>query len=179
MARGNALTDAQREEIKALHISGMTGADISRKMKVSESAVSRTIKAYKESEPDEYESLRHVSKENIVREVWKGVEGLTTLLNRRVNTLLEHEDKLEKCVRAIGSDEELPDSVKKSMIRSLGEVLNPKLVEITTALGTAWDKVERSQTDIDTNEASGVVLLPEVATLEPPKESDEDETTTG
>lgn len=173
------LPDEIKEEIKALHTSGMTGADIARKLKVSESFVSRLIKAYKKEAPDEYETLRHQSKEKIVKEVWKSVEGLTTLLNRRVDTLLEHEEKLEKCVRAIGSDDELPDNVKKSMIRSLGEIMSPKLVEITTALGTAWDKVERSQTDIDTNEASGVVVLPVVATLEPPKESEEDEITTG
>jgi hypothetical protein len=121
--------------------------------------------------------MRNINRAEIVKEVWKGVEGLTKLLNRRVNTLLEHEEKLEKCVVAIGSDEELPESIKKSMIRSLSEIMNPKLVEITTALGTAWDKVEKSQAEGDANEASGVIVLPEVKPLEPPQEGEDDEVT--
>lgn len=174
-ALAKRLTEAQKEEIIALKASGTTGADIARQMKISPAAVSKITKKYKESEPDKYEALRDENRKKIVDEVWKGVEGLTKLLNRRVDTLLKHEDKLEKCVEAIGSDEEVPESVRRQMIRGLTEILSPKLVEITTALGTAWDKVERSQTEIETGEASGVVILPEVKPLEPPKE-DEDET---
>ena len=175
MAVGVSLTDKQKEQIIALKATGMSGAAIARQLKVSEASVSRTCKAYKETKPDEFESLRTENRKKIVDEVWRGVEGLTKLLNRRVNTLLEHEDKLEKCIIAIGSDDEIPDSSKRSVIRGLTEILSPKLVEITTALGTAWDKVEKSQIEMETGEASGVVILPEVKPLEPPKE-DEDET---
>ena len=180
MPPGVPLTDETKEKIIAMKASGMTGASIARQLNVSEATVSKTVKNYKTESPDQFEELRTENRKKIVDTVWDSVYGLSSLLQRRVNLLLEHEDKLSQIVSVIGGSEEISDSTKKSLIKSMAELMSPKLVEITTALGTAWDKLERSQAEIDTAETSGVVILSEVKPLEPPQEGDEDgEITTG
>ena len=173
MAFGVPLTEAEKEQIMAMHASGMSYSAIGKAIGLSKSAVCSRIKKYKSESPDSWEEIRDNVRKKIVEDTWKSVETLTKILNKRLDIILKHEDNLDKILTTIVKSEEINEQTKKQIIKLINDNVSPKLVEITTAMGTAWDKADKSQSAVDESEESGVVIMPPIEPLEPPKEEEE------
>ena len=64
------------------------------------------------------------------------------LLDRRINTALEHEDELDELIDEIFTTdkEEISQDEKKALVNKIRSLQVQKLGEITTAIGTLYDK---------------------------------------
>ncbi len=173
MAAGVPLTEAEKEKILSMHASGMSYSAIGKAIGLSKSAVGERIKKYKGESPDSWEEIRDNVRRKIVEDTWEAVKGLTKILNKRIDIILKHEDNLDKILTTIVKSEEINEPTKKQIIKLINDNVSPKLVEITTAMGTAWDKADKSQSAVDEGEESGVVIMPPIEPLEPPKEEEE------
>lgn len=173
--KGKKISDAKREKVIALFSAGESYSDIAKVTKVSKTAISGIVKAYRESVPDELERLRIEKRTELIDDAAEVVKGLYTLLGRRVKTLLEHEDKLDDIIDVI-ADADGSDKWKNGLINKISGLLSPKLTEITIAMGTAYDKLvmmqERNGSDAD---GGGVVEIAKTIDITPPEEVDDDE----
>ena len=61
------------------------------------------------------------------------------LLNRRITTAIEKEEEIAELLEAIGS-EDIPDKTKSALYNKIKSLEIQKLGEITTAIGTLYDK---------------------------------------
>jgi hypothetical protein len=79
----------------------------------------------------------------------KGLE----LLDRRLSTALDKQQELEKMFDVVANDEDLTDKQKQSLISTIRTLELQKLGEITTAVGTLFDKraLARGESTSNTN----------------------------
>lgn len=173
MARGKKTDEQTTELIIELYLAGESFGSISKKAGVSKSVVSRIIKEFKNNDEDEPVEQERTQKRLLyIKDASEVVKGLFDVLKKRVRVLQRDEDTFDKLLEVVVHSE-LGDKERTAIIGMLRSLVCPKLTEITTALGTAYDKLERMEErgGTDDDGECGVVAISDVDELDEPKQS--------
>ena len=108
------------------------------------------------------EKRKHFSKD-VAKIINKGI----TLIERRYDTALENQDELEKMIEDIeqNQDEEISYKDKLEAIKKLSKMQLNSLSEITTSIGTLYDKARLEDGETTENQSITIKMSKELEDL--------------
>ena len=139
MAKKNRKKPDDMKE-KAIQLYGINGSitRTAEELGVAKSTVHRWLNSDECSE-----IVKQVRTENKIEFAEKAGEIINKgleLLDRRINTALDHEIELEAILDEICSDNDMKPATKRAFIKKIGAMQVQKISEISTAVGTLFDK---------------------------------------
>ena len=106
-----------------------------------------TVKNVIEANKDEFRKIQKEKKDEFVDKASEIIDKALELLKRRYNKALNNEDELEELIDIVfkandpENDEELSHKEKLDIAKKIGRLELNNLSEITTAMGTLFDKM--------------------------------------
>lgn len=138
IAKQRTYTDADREQAFAEYTVLGNWELVSRKMGIPVN----TLKSWWRRHPpdmDEYAEKRREVREGFIETASKAIENGAELINRRMETALKHQQELDDLLNDI-PDGELTAVQKQELRAKIRSLELYKLNEISTAIGTLYDK---------------------------------------
>ena len=102
-----------------------------------------TLKTWWRQHPpdkDEYAEYRREVKKGFIETASKATENGAELINRRMETALKHQQELDRLLDDVAKDDEMTATQKKELLAKIRSIELHKLSEISTAIGTLYDK---------------------------------------
>ena len=102
-----------------------------------------TLKTWWRQHPpdkDEYAEYRREVKKGFIETASKAIENGAELINRRMETALKHQQELDRLLDDVAKDDEMTATQKKELLAKIRSIELHKLSEISTAIGTLYDK---------------------------------------
>lgn len=140
MAKGKK-TD--NETIYKVMLSMFSTNNLSETARQLDMPVTTVEKIYKDNkEKEEFVKLCNEKKDEFVENATRIINKSTELLERRLDMALDQQDELENMIEEIWDIDksELNETRKKTLVNKLTKLQLNNLSEITTALGTLFDK---------------------------------------
>lgn len=143
-----AVTNNSKETAKALNIPQTT--------------IDKIVKDNKDKK--EFVKLWAEKKADFADKATEIIDMGLKLLHRRMNTAIEHEDKLDELIQEIymTPGEEMNEKQKTALINKVKALELQKLSEITTAVGTLYDKRALAKGDSTENSTITVKMNEEM-----------------
>lgn len=139
MRKQRKYTDADREMAFAEYGVCNNWETVSQKLNIPVS----TLKTWWQRHPpdmDEYAEYRREVKKGFIETASKAIENGAELINRRMETALKYQQELEGLLDDVSNDEDMTVPQKKALISKIKALELHKLSEISTAVGTLYDK---------------------------------------
>lgn len=130
-----ALSDAKREEIKALLATGAAKNEVARKCGVSWA----TVDSISKEAPDEIESFREQKRTEFINRLWNSMDEALKLADKRIALAIDANHKLDELADAVG-DADLDPKKAIELQRALDNISSVPLGQISTFIGTIYDK---------------------------------------
>lgn len=113
-----------------------TGRDLG----IDESTIRHIVK--ENINKEEFTKLYEQKKEEFIENANRIINKGTELLERRLNIALENQEELDDLIYEVynASKEEIKEQQKKSLVKKIMKMQINSLSEITTAIGTMYDK---------------------------------------
>ena len=149
MARG-VKTDSQMEaNIMASYALTNSYNATAKELGISDTTVKSVIKRNEE----EFGKVKEQKKELFQEKANNIIEKQLKLLDRRVNNALENEDAVDEIIEMIWNQDkkELNETQKKAIVRKISKMQLNSLSEITTSLGTLYDKMRLAKGESTAN----------------------------
>ncbi len=133
-------TDADKERVFALYaVSGsLTSVNEQTGIPIS------TIKGWidKPETNAEVVKLRNEKKAEFAEKCWKPITTGVELINRQMETFRDKQDELDRILELIEdiSEDDIPYKKKLQIIKNVEKLARPDMRELTTAIGTLYDK---------------------------------------
>ena len=155
MARGKKYSDEIKEQAFLLYATCGSYAETARQLGLAKSTVKGWVD---KKEPDALEQARTEKKMEFVDKASEIIDKGLRLLDRRINTALEHEDELDKLIDEIftSDKEEISQEEKKMLASKIRAMQLQKMGDITTAIGTLYDKRALAKGETTQNESINV-----------------------
>ena len=155
MASGKKYSDEIKEQAFLLYATCGSYAETARQLGLAKSTVKGWVD---KKEPDALEQARTEKKMEFVDKASAIIDKGLKLLDRRINTALEHEDELDELIDEIFTTdkEEISQDEKKALVNKIRSLQVQKLGEITTAIGTLYDKRALAKGETTQNESINV-----------------------
>lgn len=115
--------------------------ETARQLNMAESTVEKIYKENKDKE--EFVKLCAKKKEEFVEKANRIIDKATDLLERRLDTALENQDELDEIIDEVwnmNNSKDFNETKKKTIVNKIGKMQLNSLSEITTAIGTIYDK---------------------------------------
>lgn len=138
IAKQRTYTDADREQAFAEYTVLGNWELVSRKMGIPVN----TLKSWWRRHPpdmDEYAEKRREVREGFIETASRAIENGAELINRRMELALKHQRELEELMNDVPADE-MTATQKKELLAKIRSIELHKLSEISTAIGTLYDK---------------------------------------
>lgn len=126
-------------------------AETARNLDMPETTVSKIVKD-NINEP-EFVELCAEKKQDFIETANRIIDKATELLERRLETALNDQDALQDIIAEIYADTEMKDQQKRSVATKVAKMQLNNLSEITTAIGTLYDKRALAKGDPTSNES--------------------------
>lgn len=125
-----------------------------------------TVKDIIERNYDDFKKIQEEKKEDFLSRSNRIIDKMTNLLDRRVTRALDKEDEIDKTIDFIwGIDENAEDKDEKmtykekvALVKQLGRISLNSMNEITTSMGTVFDKTRILQGGVENNETPSVTV---------------------
>jgi hypothetical protein len=152
MAKGKKTDNETIYKVMLSYITTRNYSETGRQLDMPESTVRKIIDDNREK--PEFAKLCEEKRDEFVEKADKIIYKATELLERRLDTALESQDELEDMIQEIwdAGDNEIKGAKKKAMINKLSRLQLNALNEITTALGTMYDKRALAKGEPTSNE---------------------------
>lgn len=152
MAKGQKTSLEDVYKIMVGYASNRNVNALSRELSMPESTVRKIIEDNKGK--DEFKKLCEEKEMEFVQRADEIIQKGTKLLNKRLDTALEQYEDLEIILdEALSMNkDELTQSEKKSLIKKISKLQINSLNEITTAIGTMYDKKALAKGEPTNNE---------------------------
>lgn len=140
MAKGQKTDNETIYKIMLSYCLTRNYAETSRKLNIPPSTVEKIVK--ENIEKPEFVKLWDIKKEEFIDNAQRIINKGTELLERRLDTALSSQQELEEMIYEIYSadKEEIKEQQKKSLVNKIMKLQVNSLSEITTAIGTIYDK---------------------------------------
>lgn len=138
MAQGSKYSDEIKEQALALLVSKSL-QEVSKQLKIPE----RTLRDWRDNEEKinaEFAKLRTKKKEEFVTKSWELIEKANRILEIRLDRELEQETTIEKMIQAIEENPDIDAEEVAALKRALQRVKIDSLSQLTTMIGTLYDK---------------------------------------
>lgn len=152
MARGKKLDNEMIYKIMLSYAVTRNYSETGRNLDVPESTVRKIVDDNKDNEI--FAKLCEQKKDEFVEKADKIINKATDLLERRLDTALQSQDEIEDMIQEVwsASDDEIKGSQKKALVSKLSRLQLNALSEITTAIGTMYDKRSLAKGEPTSNE---------------------------
>ena len=152
MAKGQKTDNETVYKVMLSYIVTNNYSETARNLEMPESTVRKIISDNKDKE--EFAKLCEQKRDEFVDKADKIIYKATNLLERRIDTALENQDELNDILdEAMKLDnKEFNDSQKKALIKRISKLQVNALNEITTAIGTMYDKRALAKGEPTSNE---------------------------
>lgn len=162
MARGKKTDPETIYKIMASYAITQNTRQSARELNLPPSTVSKVVDDNKDKE--EFRQLCEEKKKDFAQRASNIIDKGLTLLERRLDTALEREEELNELIEDIYSTdkEELSQNRKNALIAKIGALQLQKLGEITTAVGTLYDKRALAQGESTDNTVIRIKLPEEM-----------------
>lgn len=136
--------------------------ETSKKLNIPVNTVDDVYKRNKDKE--EFVKLRKEKMEEFVEQATRIIGKASDLLERRIDTAFYNQDKLDKVLKIISdlNPKDADYKKKQSLANKISELQLNKLPEITTAIGTLYDKRALAKGDSTTNSNITVTMSDEL-----------------
>lgn len=149
--QGKGFDDNVKEKILAELAAGTSVSDLARRYKIAKSTISGWKKALhnpgNEQKLDEFEQLRTEKKKEFIKGAWELIDDSLAVAKTRMSRARRLEQNIDILVEAIKKnngeitkDTGLAWFDLLDIIKELHSLKNPKLSEISTLIGTIYDK---------------------------------------
>lgn len=140
MAQGKKTDSETLYKIMLTNIITRNASETSRILNIPEPTVRKLFNEHKNDK--EFIELYEQKKEEFVEKADRIINKATMLLERRLDTALENQDELEEMIYDVynADKEEIKENQKKAIVQKISKMQINSLNEITTALGTMYDK---------------------------------------
>ena len=152
MAQGKKTDNETIYKVMLSYITTRNYSETGRQLDMPESTVRKIIADNREK--PEFAKLCEEKKDEFVEKADKIIYKATELLERRLDTALESQDELEDMIQEIwdAGEDEIKGAKKKALVNKLSRLQLNALNEITTALGTMYDKRALAKGEPTSNE---------------------------
>lgn len=140
MARGVTTDRETLYKVMLGYVTTRNYSEVARILDMPRTTVEKLVKEHKDDE--EFVELCRQKKEQFVETADRIINKATMLLERRLDTALENQDELEEMIYDVynADKDEIKENQKKAIVQKLSKLQINSLSEITTALGTMYDK---------------------------------------
>ena len=110
---------------------------------VSNNTVKRIIQSQKKNNPEELAKVVNEKKELFQDKANRIIDKSLELIEKRIDTASTNQEELEEIIQMVWEQdkEELNETQKKSIVNKISKMQLNSLSELTTALGTLYDKM--------------------------------------
>ena len=152
MTKGKKTDNETIYKVMLSYITTRNYSETARQLDMPESTVRKIIDDNKGKE--EFAELCEQKRDEFVSAADKIIYKATDLLNKRLDTALEQQEELDEILsEAMSMDnKEFNDSEKKALLRRINKLQVNALNEITTAIGTMYDKRALAKGEPTSNE---------------------------
>lgn len=114
----------------------------------------KTVKSVIEKNKEQFAKISEEKKELFQDKANKIIDKQLQLLDRRVNTALDNEDALEEIIEMVWEQDkkELNETQKKTIVNKIRKMQLNSLSEITTSMGTLYDKMRLAKGETTSND---------------------------
>ena len=140
MAQGKKYNDDIKEKAFALLATNNSVAEVAKILELPRT----TVQSWKDSmnKDEEFVALRRKKKSEFVEDAWKIINSAKSLLQRRLDRAIQHEDALDELVDEINrlDYKDLTNEQRKALYKKLNTIKVEDVGKIATVLGTIYDK---------------------------------------
>ena len=149
--RGKKTAPEDVYKIMALWFTNYNLRETARTLNMPLTTVKDTVDKYKNAE--EFEQLRTQTEKAFSQKATEIIEKGLILLNKRLNRAIEHEEDLDELIDEIWDidDDEMPYKEKDKIVNKVKTLQLQNIKDITTAIGTIYDKRALSRGDMTQN----------------------------
>jgi len=123
-----------------------------------------TIKTWidNEDKSTEIAKLRNEKKAEFAEACWKPITIGVELIEREMLTARDKQAELEQLIDMINDSDEMSYKAKQDAIKNISRIARPDMRELTTAIGTLYDKQALAVGDSTANESIKIELAEEL-----------------
>lgn len=151
MARGKKTSPQDVNNIMALWFTNYNLRETSRELGIPLTTVKDIVDKNKNAE--EFEQLRTQTEKAFARKTTEIIEKGLLLLNKRLNRAIEHEEDLDDLIDEIWDmdEDEMSFKEKDKLVNKIKTLQLHNIKDITTAIGTLYDKRALSRGEMTQN----------------------------
>lgn len=156
-----AYTMEEKEKAMALYAANGNLSETARIIGIPKT----TIKSWtdKPENNERFEQMRTEKKEQFINQAWEIIDKGLLLTKNRLSRAIEHESELDEIIGIIAKDGELSGQAKTALINKIRALEIQNVRELSTLVGTLYDKQALASGDSTANTAVRVELSGEVA----------------
>lgn len=143
MPRGKKRSPEEITQVLTAYAISNNLEEVSRLTKIPSATVKNIVDRYKDS--DEFKELQEKKKEQFSTRANRVIDKAMELLERKFDTALDNQKEIEELISIImnddSSEEKMSYQEKLAIAKRLGKLQINGLSEITTSLGTLYDKM--------------------------------------
>lgn len=149
MARGVKTDNAKIAEIMTSYALTNSYNATAKECNVSDSTVKKIINEHQE----EFGKVQEQKKEEFCDKANRIIDKSLKLLERRIDVASNYEDELDEIIQMVFNQDkkELNENQKKAIVSKLSKMQLHSLSELTTALGTIYDKMRLAKGEATEN----------------------------
>ena len=151
MARGKKTAPEDIYKIMALWFTNYNLRETARIMDMPLSTVKGIVDEHKNA--DDFAELRTQTEKAFAQKTTEIIEKGLIILNKRLNRAIEHEEDLDELIDEIWDidDDEMPYKEKDKLVNKVKTLQLQNIKDITTAIGTLYDKRALSRGEMTQN----------------------------
>ncbi len=156
MAQGKKTDNETIYKIMLSYFVTRNYSETGRELGIDESTIRHIVK--ENINKDEFKKLYEQKKEEFVRTADRIINKGTRLLEKRLNIALENQDELDDLLFETyhANREEVSQTEKVGIAKKINKIQINSLIEITTAIGTLYDKKKIAEGGESSNETPNV-----------------------
>lgn len=167
MAKGKKRTPEEISEILTAYATTNNLIETSKLTGIPVGTIKSIVDRYKDT--DDFKKLQKEKKELFSEKANRVIDKAMELLERRFDTALSNEDTIEGLINIVmtddSHDERMSYQERLAIAKKLGRLQINGLSEITTSLGTLYDKMRLDKGESTTNNTITVQMSDEVKEL--------------
>lgn len=170
MARGKKIDNEKIAEVVASYALTNNYSETAREVGICANSVKNIVDKQKQTNPEEYERVCEEKKELFQNKANRIIDKALLLLERRYDTAIDKQNELDMLMDAVydakdNDGKELSGKEKLDIAKKISKLEINSLSEITTSLGTLYDKMRLASGESTNNETIKVEMSQEIKDL--------------